>query len=262
MAQLAGLLDLEKIRADFPILERRLADDRPLVYLDSANTSQKPQSVIDAISEHYALHNANVARAAHQLGEEATAAFEGARDKVAAFVNAPSRDGVIFTKNASEALNLVANVLANAGDPYGFGPGDEVVITEMEARAGAFSAAPEHTAATDQQRRRQGGGGAADRPGRRSRHRALFNPPGRRNDHPNPRGVTKKQAHRVKLGTATGRLARRSVTSERDVGRAGLPVPDVGQLDLGARLLGPDARDEGGLVGDDAAVHEQQPDAG
>ncbi|WP_019877391.1 cysteine desulfurase [Sporichthya polymorpha] len=132
MAQLAGLLDLEKIRADFPILERRLADDRPLVYLDSANTSQKPQSVIDAISEHYALHNANVARAAHQLGEEATAAFEGARDKVAAFVNAPSRDGVIFTKNASEALNLVANVLANAGDPYGFGPGDEVVITEME----------------------------------------------------------------------------------------------------------------------------------
>ncbi len=132
MAQLEGLLDLEKIRADFPILERRLADDRPLVYLDSANTSQKPQSVIDAISEHYALHNANVARAAHQLGEEATAAFEGARDKVAAFVNAPSRDGVIFTKNASEALNLVANVLANAGTPYGFGPGDEVVITEME----------------------------------------------------------------------------------------------------------------------------------
>ena len=132
MAQLAGLLDLDKIRGDFPILERRLAGDRPLVYLDSANTSQKPQSVIDAISEHYSLHNANVARAAHQLGEESTAAFEGARDKVAAFLNAPSRDGVIFTKNASEALNLVANVLAWAGEPYGFGPGDEVVITEME----------------------------------------------------------------------------------------------------------------------------------
>jgi len=127
-----GLLDLDKIRADFPILERRLAGDRALVYLDSANTSQKPQSVIDAISEHYALHNANVARAAHQLGEESTAAYEGARDKVAAFVNAPGRDGVIFTKNASEALNLVANVLANAGKPHGFGPGDEVVITEME----------------------------------------------------------------------------------------------------------------------------------
>ncbi len=132
MPQINGLLDLDKIRADFPILERRLAGERPLVYLDSANTSQKPQSVIDAISEHYALHNANVARAAHQLGEEATAAYEGARDKVAAFVNAPSRDGVIFTKNASEALNLVANVLTWAGDPYGIGPGDEVVITEME----------------------------------------------------------------------------------------------------------------------------------
>jgi cysteine desulfurase/selenocysteine lyase len=118
-------LDVEKIRQDFPILERRLAGDRPLVYLDSANTSQKPQAVLDALHEHYALHNANVARAAHQLGEEATAAFEGARDKVAAFVNAYSREGVIFTKNASEALNLVANVVPLA-------PGDEVVITEME----------------------------------------------------------------------------------------------------------------------------------
>jgi cysteine desulfurase/selenocysteine lyase len=126
------MLDVEKIRAAFPILDRRLADDRPLVYLDSANTSQKPQVVIDAIAEHYAVHNANVARAAHQLGEEATAAYEGARDKVAAFVNAYSRDGVIFTKNASEALNLVANVLTWAPPPYGIGPGDEVLITEME----------------------------------------------------------------------------------------------------------------------------------
>jgi len=128
----SGLLDVEKIRADFPILDRRLAGDQQLIYLDSANTSQKPQSVIDAIAEHYALHNANVARAAHQLGEEATAAYEGARDKVAAFIGAPDRDGVIFTKNASEALNLVSNVLTWAGEPYGLGPGDEVVITEME----------------------------------------------------------------------------------------------------------------------------------
>ncbi|HEX3613054.1 MAG TPA: cysteine desulfurase [Sporichthyaceae bacterium] len=118
-------LDAEKIRADFPILERRLAGDRPLVYLDSANTSQKPQVVIDALAEHYAMHNANVARAAHQLGEEATAAYEGARDKVAAFIGTTDRDGVIFTKNASEALNLVARVIPLA-------PGDEVVITEME----------------------------------------------------------------------------------------------------------------------------------
>ena len=125
-------LNVELIRKDFPILDRRLANDRPLVYLDSANTSQKPQVVIDAMSEHYERHNANVARAAHQLGEEATAAFENARDIVASFIGAPSRDEVIFTKNASEALNLVANVLCWAEGDLGLRPGDEVVITEME----------------------------------------------------------------------------------------------------------------------------------
>ena len=125
------MLDVEAVRKDFPILERRLADGQQLVYLDSANTSQKPRSVIDTLTEHYELHNANVARAVHQLGEESTAAFEGARDKVAAFIKAPSRDEVIFTKNISEALNLVANVLA-WDSPYQVGPGDEVVITEME----------------------------------------------------------------------------------------------------------------------------------
>jgi len=121
--------DVARIREDFPILDRRLAGDLPLVYLDSANTSQKPESVIRAIDEHYRLHNANVARAMHQLGAEASAAFELARDKVAAFIGAPSRDEVIFTKNASEALNLVARVL---GDSSRIGPGDDVVITEME----------------------------------------------------------------------------------------------------------------------------------
>lgn len=129
------VLDVERIRKDFPILERRLAGDRPLVYLDSANTSQKPRAVIDAMIDHYEHHNANVARAVHQLGEEATAAYEGARDKVAAFVGAPSRAEVVFTKNASEALNLVANTIASglaADDRYRIGPGDEVVITEME----------------------------------------------------------------------------------------------------------------------------------
>ncbi|MGZ5367933.1 MAG: cysteine desulfurase [Aeromicrobium sp.] len=128
-------LDVERIREDFPILSRRLADDKPLVYLDSANTSQKPASVIAALDDHYRQHNANVARAMHQLGAEATAAFEGARDKVAAFIGAPSRDEVVFTKNASEALNLVANVLGSAsqpGSPGRVGPGDEVVISEME----------------------------------------------------------------------------------------------------------------------------------
>jgi len=131
-AGLSGLLDTERIRADFPILGRRLADDRPLVYLDSANTSQKPRQVIDAMAEHYREHNANVARAVHQLGAESTAAFEAARDTVAVFLNAPSRDEVIFTKNSSEALNLVANALAWADGDLEIGVGDEVVITEME----------------------------------------------------------------------------------------------------------------------------------
>jgi cysteine desulfurase/selenocysteine lyase len=129
----AGLLDgLELIRADFPILGRTLADGHPLVYLDSANTSQKPQVVVDAMVDHLERHNANVARAMHQLGAESTAGFEGGRDKVAAFLNAPSRDEVIFTKNASEAINLVANTLAWAQGPLAVGPGDEVLVTEME----------------------------------------------------------------------------------------------------------------------------------
>jgi cysteine desulfurase/selenocysteine lyase len=121
-----GLLnDLEVIRKDFPILSRTLDGGHPLVYLDSANTSQKPQVVIDAMVDQLENHNANISRAMHQLGAESTAAFESARDTVAAFLNAPSREEVIFTKNASEALNLVART-------FPLGPGDRVVITEME----------------------------------------------------------------------------------------------------------------------------------
>ncbi len=128
-----GLLpELEVIRKDFPILERELAGGMPLVYLDSANTSQKPQVVIDTMVDHLERHNANVARAMHQLGAESSEAFEAARDKVAAFIGAPIRDEVIFTKNASEALNLVANTLAWATGDLAVGEGDEVVITEME----------------------------------------------------------------------------------------------------------------------------------
>jgi len=129
---LPGLLpDLEVLRKDFPILSRTLAGGQPLIYLDSANTSQKPQVVIDTMVDHLERHNANISRAMHQLGAESTAAFEEARDKIAAFIHAPSRDEVIFTKNASEALNLVANTLAWAG-PHRVGEGDEVLITEME----------------------------------------------------------------------------------------------------------------------------------
>ncbi|MEO9238359.1 MAG: aminotransferase class V-fold PLP-dependent enzyme, partial [Jatrophihabitantaceae bacterium] len=128
--------DVEKIRQDFPILSRTV-HGVPLVYLDSANTSQKPQLVLDTIDEYYRLHNANVARAVHTLGSEATSLFEGARDKVAAFINAPRREEVIFTKNISESLNLLAYSLSNAStfpgaERFRIGPGDNIVVTEME----------------------------------------------------------------------------------------------------------------------------------
>lgn len=129
-------LDVEAVRKDFPILSRSV-HGVPLVYLDSANTSQKPQQVIDAMSEFYAQHNANVARAVHTLGSEATQLFEAARDTVAAFIGATRRDEVVFTRNSSEALNLVAYAVSNAtttpgADRFRIGPGDEVVVTEME----------------------------------------------------------------------------------------------------------------------------------
>ncbi|MEV5966536.1 cysteine desulfurase [Kribbella sp. NPDC051952] len=120
-------LDLQSVRADFPILSRELAGGYPLVYLDSANSSQKPRQVVQAIEDHYLKHNANVARAMHQLGAEATAAYEDGRDKVAAFIGAPSRDEIVFTKNASEALNLAAHTLGAS-----LQPGDVVVVSEME----------------------------------------------------------------------------------------------------------------------------------
>ena len=123
--------DLDLVRKDFPILDRRVHDGLPLVYLDSANTSQKPRQVLDAIAEHYERHNANIHRAQHVLAEEATAAYEAGRDKVAALIGAPERDEVVFTKNASEALNLVANTMAWPS-ALQVGPGDEIVITEME----------------------------------------------------------------------------------------------------------------------------------
>jgi cysteine desulfurase/selenocysteine lyase len=128
--------DVEAVRKDFPILAREV-HGAPLVYLDSANSAQKPQVVLDTLTEFYSRHYANVARAVHTLGSESTTAFEGARDKVATFINAPSRDEVIFTKNISESLNTVAYALSNAATTPGaerfrVGPGDEIVVTEME----------------------------------------------------------------------------------------------------------------------------------
>jgi cysteine desulfurase/selenocysteine lyase len=123
----AAPYDIDAVRRDFPILSRRVHDDLPLVYLDSAATSQKPTAVLDAEREYNSRHNANVHRGIHVLAEEATALYEAARDRIAAFIDAPDRDGVIFTKNASEGLNLVAHSLGSR-----LGPGDEVVVSEME----------------------------------------------------------------------------------------------------------------------------------
>ncbi|MEU3498103.1 cysteine desulfurase [Kitasatospora cineracea] len=131
-SHLTGLLDTDAIRKDFPVLSRQLHDGKPLVYLDNAATSQKPRQVLEALNAYYEQHNANVHRGVHVLAEEATALYEGARDKVASFVNAPSRNEVIFTKNASESLNLVANMLGWAEEPYKVDSDSEIVITEME----------------------------------------------------------------------------------------------------------------------------------
>ncbi|MET8866391.1 cysteine desulfurase [Nonomuraea sp. NPDC004580] len=127
--------DVEKIRKDFPVFSRELPDGRPLVYLDSGNSSQKPNQVIETMREHLALHYSNVGRAMHVLGAESTDAYEGARDKVAGFIGAPAREEVVFTKNASEALNLLAYSFGNPAntDPrFTLGPGDEIVVSEME----------------------------------------------------------------------------------------------------------------------------------
>jgi cysteine desulfurase/selenocysteine lyase len=131
------VLDVAAIRADFPILTRTVRGGRPLVYLDSANTSQKPRQVIDTLTEFYERHNANIHRATHELGEEATEAYEGARIKVAQFIGTTDETEVVFTKNVSEAINLVAYSIGNATS--GSAParlrlreGDEIVITEME----------------------------------------------------------------------------------------------------------------------------------
>jgi cysteine desulfurase/selenocysteine lyase len=124
------VFDVERIRADFPLLARSV-HGRPLVYLDNANTSQKPLSVIEAVDTHYREHNANVARAVHQLGEEATAAYEGARDKLARFINAPSRNELILTSGTTQSINLVAYSYALPR----LKPGDSILTTVMEHHA-------------------------------------------------------------------------------------------------------------------------------
>jgi len=117
----------DRVRGDFPILHQEV-NNSPLIYFDSAASSQKPQAVLDALQHYYRQDNANVHRGAHTLSGRATDAYEGARDKVASFINAASRDEIIYTRNASEAINLVAYSwgLANLK------PGDEIVLSVME----------------------------------------------------------------------------------------------------------------------------------
>ncbi|MGE4582941.1 MAG: SufS family cysteine desulfurase, partial [Synechococcus sp.] len=117
-----------RYRADFPILEQKAPDGRPLVYLDHAATSQKPRQVLDALQQYYNCDNANVHRGAHQLSARATESFEGARSITADFIGASSPREIVFTRNASEAINLVARTWGDAN----LREGDEVLLTLME----------------------------------------------------------------------------------------------------------------------------------
>ena len=126
----AALLDVELIRKDFPILSRTVRNDKPLVYLDSGATSQHPTVVLDAERDYYERHNAAAHRGTHLLGEEATEIYEGTRAKMATFLGAASPDEIVFTKSATEGINLVAFALTGS-----LKPGDEILITEIEHHA-------------------------------------------------------------------------------------------------------------------------------
>jgi len=120
--------DVQQVRGDFPILAREIRPGIPLTYLDSAATSQKPETVIQAMSTYYQENNANIHRGIHKLAEEATLLYETAREKIACFINAPAADQLIFTRNTTEAINLVAH---SWGRKY-LSAGDRILLTEME----------------------------------------------------------------------------------------------------------------------------------
>ena len=116
----------QETRADFPILER-IVNGHPLIYLDSAASSQRPRSVMEAMTRYYERSHSNVHRSIHTLGEEATELYETARDRVQRFINAPSREEIVFTRNTTDGINLLAEALARR-----LVPGDEILITELE----------------------------------------------------------------------------------------------------------------------------------
>src|SRR6056297_3441578 len=135
-------LDVETVRRDFPILDRQVSGDLetpgegpddtvPLVYLDNAATSHTPEPVVDAICDYYRGYNSNVHRGIHHLSQEASVAYERAHDRVAEFIGASGREEVVFTKNTTESMNLVAYAWGLAE----LGPGDTIVLTEMEHHA-------------------------------------------------------------------------------------------------------------------------------
>lgn len=127
-------LDVARIRADFPILNRTVRDGKPLVYLDSGATAQRPIEVLEAERDFLVTSNSAVHRGAHQLAEEATDAYESARADIARFVGVDAGE-IVFTKNATESLNLVTYAFADDRFPHHVGPGDEIVITELEHHA-------------------------------------------------------------------------------------------------------------------------------
>ena len=129
-------LDVATIRQDFPIFRRTVRDGKKLIYLDSGATSQKPEAVIQAEGDFYRFNNAAVHRGAHQLAEEATDAYEGARSKVANFIGAQAKE-IVFTKSATESINLIAYAMSNAltGSRFALTSKDRIVVTEMEHHA-------------------------------------------------------------------------------------------------------------------------------
>lgn len=123
-----GKLDAEKIREDFPVLTRETTPGKRLVYLDSTATSQKPAAVLDAMDTYYRAHNANIHRGVHTLAEEATAMYENAREKIAAFIHANSPREIVYTRNTTESINLVAQTWGRRN----IQTGDVIILTEME----------------------------------------------------------------------------------------------------------------------------------
>ena len=125
------MLDVKRVREDFPILEREVRPGVPLVYLDSAASSQKPAAVIEAMNDYYRRNHANVHRGIHELSETATNAYEDARRRIARFINAPDAESIIYVRNATEGMNLIAGSWGRAN----IKAGDEILLTEMEHHA-------------------------------------------------------------------------------------------------------------------------------